>query len=83
MSIAFAAEGYSVINRSDLADLNAFVAVANQLSFRAATLRSVLAAGQAFTGEWGTARVIAFKTRHSASWHPQPGLAAWRRLHCC
>src|SRR5712672_4009391 len=39
MSIAFAAEGDSVMNRSDLADLNAFVAVADQRSFRAAASR--------------------------------------------
>src|SRR5712672_4158625 len=39
MSIAFAAEGDSVMNRSDLADLNAFVAVADLLSFRAAAVR--------------------------------------------
>jgi Bacterial regulatory helix-turn-helix protein, lysR family len=39
MSIAFAAEGNSVMNRSDLADLNAFVAVADQQSFRATASR--------------------------------------------
>jgi len=39
MSIAFAAERNSVMNRSDLADLNAFVAVADQQSFRATASR--------------------------------------------
>ena len=37
MSVAFATERNSAMNRSDLADLNAFVAVANHLSFRAAS----------------------------------------------
>src|SRR5258707_2148865 len=39
MSIAFAAERNSGMNRGDLADLNAFVAVADQRSFRAAASR--------------------------------------------
>src|ERR1700736_334763 len=37
MSVALATERNSVMNRSDLADLNAFVVVANHLSFRAAS----------------------------------------------
>jgi DNA-binding transcriptional LysR family regulator len=37
MSVAFATERNSAMNRSDLADLNAFVVVANHLSFRAAS----------------------------------------------
>src|ERR1700752_3384783 len=39
MSIAFSDERNSAMNRSDLADLNAFVAVADQRSFRAAASR--------------------------------------------
>src|SRR5712671_6325594 len=39
LSIAFAAERNSRMNRGDLADLNAFVAVADQRSFRAAASR--------------------------------------------
>src|SRR5207253_11112150 len=39
ISIAFAAERNSGMNRGDLADLNAFVAVADQRSFRAAASR--------------------------------------------
>src|SRR4029079_5140428 len=39
MSIAFANERYSAMNRSDLGDLNAFVAVADHRSFRAAASR--------------------------------------------
>jgi Bacterial regulatory helix-turn-helix protein, lysR family len=37
MSVAFATERNSAMKRSDLADLNAFVVVANHLSFRAAS----------------------------------------------
>jgi DNA-binding transcriptional LysR family regulator len=37
MSVALATERNSAMNRSDLADLNAFVVVANHLSFRAAS----------------------------------------------
>src|SRR5882672_5743294 len=39
MFIAFAAEGNSGMNRGDLADLTAFVSVADRLSFRAAASR--------------------------------------------
>src|SRR5580698_8342072 len=39
ISIAFAVERNSGMRRGDLADLTAFIAVANQLSFRAAALR--------------------------------------------
>src|ERR1700726_2787118 len=37
ISVALATERNSAMNRSELADLNAFVVVANQLSFRAAS----------------------------------------------
>src|SRR5258708_15434165 len=37
MSVALATERNSAMNRSELADLNAFVVVANHLSFRAAS----------------------------------------------
>src|ERR1700719_3084181 len=37
MSVALATERISAMNRSELADLNAFVVVANHLSFRAAS----------------------------------------------
>src|SRR3981189_755611 len=39
ISIAFGAEGSSAMHRGDLADLTAFIAVAEPLSFRAAALR--------------------------------------------
>src|SRR6201993_5242793 len=39
MSVALATERNSAMNRSDLADLNAFVVVADQLSFRAASVQ--------------------------------------------
>jgi Bacterial regulatory helix-turn-helix protein, lysR family len=39
MFVALAAEQNSAMNRSDLADLNAFVVVANELSFRAAATK--------------------------------------------
>jgi DNA-binding transcriptional LysR family regulator len=37
MSVSLATERISAMKRSDLADLNAFVVVANQLSFRVAS----------------------------------------------
>src|SRR6266404_5475185 len=39
ISIAFGAEGSSAMHRGDLADLTAFIAVADHLSFRAAAAR--------------------------------------------
>src|SRR3981189_2466150 len=39
ISIAFGAEGSSAMHRGDLADLTAFIAVADRLSFRAAASR--------------------------------------------